>query len=69
MNSGRSKALTGPIARGDVLTIENHIKAIRKSMKSYLSLYLELARHTVRIAQDKKSINKSQGLRLEKKLR
>ena len=68
MTLGADSALTGPIARGDVLTIENHIKAIRKSMKSYLSLYLELARHTVRIAQDKKSINKSQGLRLEKKL-
>lgn len=66
---GPTAALTGPIARGDVRTIKNHVRSIRKNMPAYLPLYKELARQTVRIARDKKSITKSQGLGLQKELR
>ncbi|MBI5779199.1 MAG: DUF2520 domain-containing protein [Planctomycetes bacterium] len=69
MTIGPASALTGPISRGDVLTIKNHLKAIRKNMRHYLPLYRELGRHTVWIALDKKSINKSQGRRLKRGLR
>ncbi|MEW6027240.1 MAG: DUF2520 domain-containing protein [Planctomycetota bacterium] len=68
MTIGIPKALTGPVSRGDTLTIRNHLKAIRKGMKHYLALYRELGWHTIGIALDKGSINKSQGVRLREKL-
>jgi predicted short-subunit dehydrogenase-like oxidoreductase (DUF2520 family) len=54
---GTTNALTGPIARGDILTIKNHLKAIRVNCLSYLPLYKELGKHTLKIALDKKCLN------------
>ncbi len=55
---GTTDALTGPIARGDVLTIRGHIEAIRKRTPELLALYEELARQTVSVARNKGSITR-----------
>jgi len=42
-----SKALTGPIARGDVSTIESHLETLRAQVPQLLELYKVLGQHTV----------------------
>lgn len=69
MAAGVTGALTGPVSRGDVLTVRKHLKSVRKSMSSYLALYRELGRHTLAIALEKRGISKSQALRLRKELK
>jgi predicted short-subunit dehydrogenase-like oxidoreductase (DUF2520 family) len=43
-------ALTGPIARGDVRTVEKHLKALRQAAPEMLSVYRELALQTIPVA-------------------
>lgn len=65
---GISSALTGPIARGDILTIKNHLKAIKEELPLYLPLYCELGKHTINIAKSKKGVSSSQLASLRKVL-
>jgi len=55
---GTTDALTGPIARGDVKTIQGHIEAMKKKTPELLGLYKELARHTVAVAREKGGITR-----------
>jgi len=50
---GLPDALTGPIARGDVGTIERHLQALAKVAPDALPLYKELARRAIPIARAK----------------
>jgi predicted short-subunit dehydrogenase-like oxidoreductase (DUF2520 family) len=50
---GVSGALTGPVARGDVPTIEKHIGALRSHAPTLLETYRALARHTVPLARER----------------
>ncbi len=63
---GTADALTGPIARGDVLTIQGHIEAMQKRTPELLALYKELARQTVSLARRKGSITKEKAEELLK---
>lgn len=56
---GTKQALTGPIARGDVDTIKDHIKAIKKFMPQLNEFYKILGKMTVDLALEKGSISKS----------
>ncbi len=48
---GITKALTGPIARGDAQTVQKHMAAIQELSPLLLEFYKILGRHTVPIAQ------------------
>jgi len=50
---GLPAALTGPIARGDVETVERHLKALAPLPRDIRRLYCELGLYTVRVAQRK----------------
>lgn len=50
---GLPDALTGPIARGDVGTIEQHLSALTEVAPDLLPLYKELARRAIPIARAK----------------
>ncbi len=53
---GSNKALTGPIARGDLKTIENHLQALDKHRQAYQALgavALEITEENKSISQDK----------------
>lgn len=50
---GIPEALTGPIVRGDIETIRDHIDAMRKRAPELLDLYRELAKHTIAVAKDR----------------
>jgi len=53
---GVPAALTGPIARGDVETVRDHVDAMRKRAPELLDLYCSLAQHTIDVARDKGSL-------------
>lgn len=61
---GVPDALTGPIARGDVATVEGHIEVLTKTMPGMLSLYRELGRHTVKVGLAKGSLAREDADRL-----
>ena len=50
---GVPDALTGPIARGDVETVERHLRALGPLPKAVRRLYCQLGLYTVRVAQRK----------------
>jgi predicted short-subunit dehydrogenase-like oxidoreductase (DUF2520 family) len=47
---GAAAVLTGPVARGDLATFEQHVEALRAAAPELLPLALELARETLRQA-------------------
>ncbi|HUS47424.1 MAG TPA: DUF2520 domain-containing protein, partial [Phycisphaerae bacterium] len=54
---GPGRALTGPIARGDVETVRRHLKAIEPLGGDLDSLYRAAGRWTVELARSKSSID------------
>ena len=52
-NLGLPDALTGPISRGDVQTIEKHLCAMQKGPESQRSLYKTLGLETLKLAKAK----------------
>lgn len=46
-------ALTGPIVRGDVETVQGHVEAMRDRAPELLDLYRALAKHTVEVAGER----------------
>jgi len=67
--SGIPQCLTGPIVRGDIGTINKHIKALQAASPDLLSLYRELGLKTIPIATAKGSIDKKQAIELEAMLK
>jgi predicted short-subunit dehydrogenase-like oxidoreductase (DUF2520 family) len=55
---GVPDALTGPILRGDIQTVRDHLEAMRKRTPELMKLYRDLARHTVSMARELGSITK-----------
>jgi len=54
---GIPDALTGPIARGDVHTVQNHLHSIEQNLPELLGLYAELGRYTLGLALEKGSLD------------
>lgn len=59
-NSGPGNALTGPIARGDTLTIRKHLEEISEKMPSELALYRLLGLKTLEMIGDQQNNNHEQ---------
>ncbi|MCX7769862.1 MAG: DUF2520 domain-containing protein [Proteobacteria bacterium] len=66
---GPKQALTGPIARGDIHTIEGHIVAMKKYMPELIELYKILGKMTVDIAKEKGTLSESKGKKILEILR
>lgn len=54
---GLPHALTGPISRGDVLTIRKHLVDLNRLGPETLELYKALGRHTVQVARAKGTLD------------
>lgn len=67
--AGLTKALTGPIARGDDETVRGHITAIVSRTPELISLYKSLGIYTVDIAQEKGDLSEDTINKLRKLLR
>jgi len=65
---GLPDALTGPIARGDVGTIERHLDALTRIAPDVLPLYREMARRTIPIAVEKRTIDEAAAARLRREV-
>lgn len=62
--SGSISSLTGPIARGDYGTIRKHLRTIDKNLPRYSSLYASLGLITVKVAQQKGTLNAGQARKI-----
>lgn len=62
---GTVKALTGPIARGDVAIVSRHLEDIDKKLPHFLDLYKILGKCTLDIALDGKGISDDSRQNLE----
>jgi predicted short-subunit dehydrogenase-like oxidoreductase (DUF2520 family) len=60
-NTGLPQALTGPIARGDLVTIRKHRAAFEKKAPAVLSLYKELGNRTIPIGLAKGTLTESRA--------
>jgi len=65
-NVGIPQALTGPISRGDVITIEKHIKGMERMFPAAIPLYKKLGEYTVKIAREKGKIAEEDAKEIEK---
>jgi predicted short-subunit dehydrogenase-like oxidoreductase (DUF2520 family) len=64
-NIGIPSCLTGPIARGDISTIDKHISSIREKEPDILSLYGKLGLKTIPIALAKGTIDEDGSNKLQ----
>ena len=64
--NGVTDALTGPIARGDVETVQRHLTAILTQSPEFIDLYKILGRYTVNIAEKKQTVPRDQITKLRK---
>ena len=60
-NIGLPGCLTGPVARGDLDTIERHLDALQAKDPSFLTIYKELGLQTIPIALAKGKIDKQKA--------
>ena len=58
---GLPDALTGPISRGDIGTVRNHIRSLRDLPGNTVRLYRELGRRTVQVAVRKGTLNRERA--------
>lgn len=63
---GTVGALTGPIARGDVGTIEKHLQALQAALPELMRSYCELGLLTVDIALEKGSLDPKRAQAIKK---
>jgi predicted short-subunit dehydrogenase-like oxidoreductase (DUF2520 family) len=68
-NVGIPNALTGPIARGDIGTVQIHLNTLQQTPPSIISTYCELGLQTLPVALAKGKINQLQAKELETILR
>lgn len=64
-NVGLPNCLTGPIARGDLGTINRHLESLSKQAPSLLDIYKELGLQTIPIALAKGKIDSQRAVELE----
>ena len=62
---GIPQALTGPIARGDIGTIQKHLDEISSKTPELLPAYVELGLQTIPIVLDKGTIDNVQAQKIE----
>jgi predicted short-subunit dehydrogenase-like oxidoreductase (DUF2520 family) len=65
---GTTHALTGPILRGDIQTVRDHLEAMQKRTPDLMDLYKALAKQTVSVARDRGSISQDTAEELMKLL-
>lgn len=66
-SNGTVNALTGPISRGDIGTIQKHLHALQNKLPNYLDLYKLLGIITTDLGLEKQTLSNDQS-RLIKKL-
>jgi predicted short-subunit dehydrogenase-like oxidoreductase (DUF2520 family) len=65
---GLPGALTGPVSRGDLQTVESHLDTIQRLLPEYLKVYKRLGNLTAELARQAGTIKKEDYLKLKKLL-
>lgn len=65
---GAADSLSGPIARGDAKTVENHLQHLAAASSNLGVSYAEFGRHALRLAEQQGELSKSDLQELEKVL-
>lgn len=63
---GTIKALTGPISRGDGITVANHLAAMKDADAASVRLYTALGKYTLNIAEQARTLDSKQVAELKK---
>lgn len=63
-----ASALSGPIARGDSITLEKHLKAFDANNQNIQKAYSQLASHTIRLAIKRGELEESQIQKMQETL-
>ena len=58
---GAAAALTGPIVRGDLGTVQAHLEQLRATLPSVVPLYAALAQTTAEFAVDSQRLDREKG--------
>ncbi len=66
---GSVQALTGPIARGDIGTVEKHLLAFQEKLPEFLSAYQALGMVTTELGLKKRSLTDEKANMIKKHLR
>jgi len=67
-SKGIEKSLTGPFERGDINTINLHLKYFKENLPSQLYYYILLGLEAMNLSKEKKSITKIKARKIEKLL-
>lgn len=67
-NNGAAKSLSGPIARGDISTIESHLSALENAPEAISVSYADLGIHALKLAQESGQLNDAKAAELQKLL-
>jgi predicted short-subunit dehydrogenase-like oxidoreductase (DUF2520 family) len=67
-NSGTEKSLTGPFVRGDIETIDLHLKYIKENIPSSLYYYIILGLETMGLSEKGKNISRKTAKKIEELL-
>jgi len=62
---GLPGALTGPVERGDVSTVEEHLKSLQARAPELLELYRLVGRDVLRLAREKADLDPAHAARLD----
>ncbi len=65
---GLPNALTGPISRGDISTVQEHLEAMAKYSPELIDLYSELGKHTIGVGLAKGTIGPEEEIEIKKAL-
>lgn len=68
LTEGAINALTGPIARGDINTLQAHLKAIEQKAPDLRSTYTTMGAQALKLVQQKNALNKKEVAAIEKLL-
>lgn len=58
------KALTGPISRGDIGTMQKHLEILNKNNKKWEKMYNEIGKNTITLAKKAGTIDQDTALRM-----
>lgn len=62
---GLPGALTGPVERGDVSSVERHLKSLEERAPELVALYRLVGRDVLRLAREKAAIDPGQAARID----
>lgn len=68
LTEGTINALTGPIARGDINTLQAHLKAIEQRAPDLRSTYTSMGTQALKLVQQKKALHESKLTAMKKLL-